>query len=298
MGAGHDHALPHGGRGFGPAFAVGIALNLGFVIVEGGYGYWSGSMALVADAGHNLSDVLGLVVAWAGASMARRPSSQRFTFGLKKASILAALVNALFLLVAVGVILAESVRRLLDPQPTEGLTVAIVAGVGILINGATALMFARGRAHDINIRGAYLHMVADAAVSAAVVIGGLAILATGMAWIDPVIGILVAGVILFSTMALLRESVGMTLAGVPAGIQLAEIEQSLRAVDGVDDVHHLHVWSISTTEVALTVHLRAPGSRDSDRLLVDCSRMLKARFRIAHTTIQVEQGGDLDCEDC
>lgn len=229
MGSGHNHDHASGGN-YGRAFAIGIALNLGFVIVEAVFGFLAGSMALIADAGHNLSDVLGLIVAWAGAMMARTSRSRRFTYGLKKASILAALINALLLLVAIGAIAAEAVRRFFHPAPTDGGTVMAVAAVGILINGMTALLFVRGRAHDINIRGAFLHMTTDAAVSAAVVVSGFLILSTGQEWIDPMMSLVIAAVILWSSIGLLKESVWMSLAGVPSGIELDEVEADREAL--------------------------------------------------------------------
>ena len=290
----HDHSTV---SDFGRAFAIGIALNLGFVIVETVYGFLAGSMALIADAGHNLSDVLGLVVAWAGAKMAQTSASRRFTYGLKKASILAALINALLLLVAIGAIAAEAIRRLFNPAPSDGATVMAVAAVGIVINGATALLFARGRAHDINIRGAFLHMSADAAVSAAVVVAGFLMLSTGQLWIDPIMSIAIAGVIFWSSIALLKEAVWMSLAGVPAGIELDEVEAELAALDGVTAVHDLHVWPLSTTETALTAHLVAPET-DSDRLLDMARELLRSRFHIAHSTIQVERQAPGDCMEC
>ena len=301
----HDHADDHGHahahaplNGHGRAFALGIALNLGFVIAETGYGFVADSMALVADAGHNLSDVLGLVVAWAGASMARRGPSPRFSYGLKKASILSALANALFLLVAVGAIAAEAVRRLFHPAPAEGATVMAVAAVGILINGATALLFARGREHDINIRAAFQHMAADAGVSAAVVLSGFLILKTGQQWIDPAMSLAIAAIILWGSFGLFKESVWMSLAGVPLGIELDQVEAELAALDGVEAVHDLHVWPLSTTETALTAHLVAPGLGSGDALLRTARAMLQERFRIAHSTIQVEQRHPADCGDC
>jgi cobalt-zinc-cadmium efflux system protein len=290
----HDHASA---SDFGRAFAIGIALNLGFVVVEAIYGFLAGSMALVADAGHNLSDVLGLVVAWAGARMAQASASRRFTYGLKKASILAALINALLLLVAIGAIAAEAVRRLFNPATTDGATVMAVAAVGIVINGATALLFAGGRKHDINIRGAFLHMSADAAVSAAVVLAGLLILTTGQQWIDPVMSLAIAGVIVWASFGLLKESVWMSLAGVPAGIDVDEVEAELGALGGVIAVHDLHVWPLSTTETALTAHLVAPEV-ESDQLLGSARELLRQRFQIAHSTIQVEREAPGDCGDC
>ena len=296
MGSGHAHDHRHASD-YGRAFAIGIALNLGFVVVETVYGFLAGSMALIADAGHNLSDVLGLVVAWAGAKMARTARSPRFTYGLKKASILAALVNALLLLVAIGAIAAEAIRRLFHPSPADGATVMAVAAVGIVINGATALLFAGGRAHDINIRGAFLHMSADAAVSAAVVVAGFLILSTGQQWIDPVMSLAIAAVIVWSSLSLLKESMWMSLAGVPAGIELDEVEAELGSLDGVVAVHDLHVWPLSTTETALTAHLVAPAA-EPDRLLGSARDLLRARFGIAHSTIQIERQAPADCGEC
>ena len=294
----HSHAHSHAPADFGRAFAIGIALNLGFVVTEAVFGFVANSMALLADAGHNLSDVLGLVVAWAGAIMAKRAPSPRFTYGLKKAPILAALANSLFLLVAVGAIGAEAIRRLWHPSPTEGGTVIAVAAVGILINGATALLFARGRDHDINIRGAYLHMAADAAVSAAVVFAGLIIVWTGQSWVDPVMSLAVAAVILWSSIGLLKESVWMSLAAVPSGIDADHVEAALGELAGVTAVHDLHVWPLSTTETALTAHLVAPALADNGPLLQAARQMLHDRFHIEHCTLQIERAPVADCDDC
>src|SRR4051812_42798381 len=225
MGSGHSH--DHDRDDFSRAFAVGIALNVAIVLVELVYGFLANSMALIADGGHNLSDVLGLIVGWAGALMARKSPSQRFTYGLKKASILSALINALFLLIAVGAIAAEAVRRLFNPAPAEARTMIWVAAIAILVNGATALLFARGRSHDINVRAAFQHMAADAAVSAAVVFAGFIILWTGQRWVDPVMSLAVAGVILWGSIGLMRESVGMSLMGVPNGIEVEEVQLAL-----------------------------------------------------------------------
>jgi cobalt-zinc-cadmium efflux system protein len=287
--SGHDHGHAHAPADYGRAFAIGISLNLGFVVAEAVFGFFANSMALLADAGHNLSDVLGLVIAWAGAIMAKRAASPRFTYGLKKAPILAALANSLFLLIAVGAIAAEAVRRLFHPSVTEGGTVMIVAGIGILINGGTALMFARGRDDDINFRGAYLHMAADAAVSAAVVAAGLVIVWTGQQWVDPVMSLAVAAVILWSSVGLLKESVWMSLAGVPSGIDVDIVEAELAALEGVETVHDLHVWPLSTNETALTAHLVAPGVASTDELLQAARTMLHERFRIEHCTLQIER---------
>jgi cobalt-zinc-cadmium efflux system protein len=289
MGADHAHHHHHGSPDYTRAFALGIALNVGFVLVEVVFGFAANSMSLLADAGHNLSDVLGLVVAWAGAIMARRARSPRFTYGLKKAPILAALANSLFLLIAVGAIAAEAIRRLFHPSPTHGETVIFVALAGIAVNGITALLFARGRERDINIRGAYLHMAADAGVSAAVVFAGAVILWTGQEWVDPVMSIAVAVVILWSSIGLFKESVWMSLAGVPSGIDVDEVEAELARLDGVETVHDLHIWPLSTTETALTAHLVAPDIASTDALLNRARVMLHDRFHIEHCTLQIER---------
>ena len=287
----HDHHHHHPAE-FGRAFALGIALNLGFVAVETVYGFLANSMALLADAGHNLSDVLGLAAAWAGAMLARRPPSRRFSYGLRAASILTALGNSLILLIAVSFIVYHAVMRLIIPDVVAGGTVTIVAAIGIVINGATALMFARGRRADINIRGAYLHMVADALVSAGVVVAGIGIAFTGWLWIDPVAGLVVAAIILIAGADLLRESLIMALAGVPRGIEPEEVEAHLLDLPGVARVHDLHIWPMSTTEFALTAHLVMPDGFPGDRFLADCAHGIEHRFRIGHSTFQVEVGED------
>ena len=292
----HDHA--HAPASFGRAFAIGIALNLAFVIVETIYGFLANSMSLLADAGHNLSDVLGLVVAWAAATMAQRAASSRFTYGFKKAPILAALANSLFLLVAVGAIGSEAIRRLFHPSTTAGRTVIVVAVVGIIINGVTAWLFASGRERDINIRGAYLHMASDAAVSAAVVFAGFVILWTGQRWVDPVMSLAVAVVILWGSIGLLKESVWMSLAAVPSGIDVDHVELALGQLDGVEAVHDLHVWPLSTTETALTAHLVTAQADYPDALLERARSLLHERFRIEHCTIQVERQHGAHHRDC
>ncbi|WP_343518692.1 cation diffusion facilitator family transporter [Sphingomonas sp.] len=293
---GHSHAgHSHAPADFGRAFAIGTALNLAFVAVEGAAGILTGSMALLADAGHNLSDVLGLLIAWGGASLAKLPASRRFTYGLASSTILAALANAVLLLVAVGAIALEAAQRFRDPPPVEGVTVMIVAGIGILINTATALLFMRGRHSDINIRGAYLHMAADAGVSAGVVLGGGLILLTGKAWIDPAISLVIVAVILWSTWGLLRDSVTMALHAVPAGIDPDKVEAMLAALPGVTRVHDLHIWPMSTTEVALTAHLVIPGGHPGDAFLHDAGHHLAHDFRIGHATLQIEVGDGDPC---
>ena len=294
----HDHGHTHAPASFGSAFAIGMVLNVGFVVAEVVFGFLANSMSLLADAGHNLSDVLGLMLAWAAATMASKAPSPRFTYGLKKAPILAALANSLLLLIAVGAIGAEAVRRLFHPSATEGGMVTIVAGAGIVVNGLTALLFARGREHDINIRGAYLHMAADALVSLAVVVAGLVILWTGQEWVDPAMSLAVAVVILWSSIGLLKESVWMSLAGVPSGINADEVEMSLAELGGVDAVHDLHIWPLSTTETALTAHIVTAQADYPDALLESARRLLHDRFHIEHCTIQVERHHSSHHSDC
>lgn len=293
----HSHGHVHAPRDFGKAFAIGIGLNVGFVAIETVYGFVANSMSLLADAGHNLSDVLGLVVAWAAAVMARRAPSPRFTYGLKKAPILAALANSLFLLIAVGAIGAEAVRRLIHPSATDGEVVIVVAAIGIFLNGATAYLFARGREHDINIRSAYMHMAADASVSAAVVFAGFVILWTGQRWVDPAMSLAVSVVIVWGSIGLFKESVWMSLAGVPEGIDVDHVEAALLEMEGVDAIHDLHIWPLSTTETALTAHLVTPQAAYPDELLARARAVLHS-FRIEHCTIQVERHHGPDHRDC
>ena len=291
----HDHHHAHGPAGFGRAFAIGTALNLGFVLLEGTAGFLTDSVALLADAGHNLSDVLGLLVAWAGVELAKRPASKRFTYGLRGSSILAALTNSVLLLVAVGAIAWEAIGRFSDPPAIAGGTVMIVAGLGIVVNLSTALLFARGRKSDINIRGAYLHMAADAAVSAGVVIGGGLILLTGSEWVDPAVSLVIVAVILWSTWGLARESLTMVLQAVPEGIDADAVRNTLANLPGVARVHDLHIWPMSTTEAALTAHLVMPDGHPGDAFLIDLQHRLAHDFRIDHTTVQIELGEGAEC---
>ena len=294
--AGHAHGHDHGAGGsFGRAFLLGIALNVAFVAVEAVFGLATRSTALLADAGHNLSDVLGLAVAWGGATLARTPPSKRFTYGLKGSTILAALANALLLLVALGAIVLEAVQRLGDPPPVIGTTVAAVAAVGIAVNAATAWLFARGRHGDINIRGAYLHMAADAAVSAGVVVAGLVIWRTDWRWLDPAVSLLIAAIIFWQTWGLLRETVEMALGAVPRGIDYDGVEAALTALPGVEQVHDLHIWPMSTTEPVLTAHLVMPEVAAGDGFLAGAQTMLHDRFGIGHATLQVETGRHQPC---
>ncbi len=293
---GHDHGHGHAPASFDRAFAIGIALNIAYVLAEAGAGMWTGSVALLADAGHNLSDVLGLAVAWGGAALARSAPTKRFTYGLKGSTILAALANALFLLVALGAIVMEAVQRFDDPPVVAGLTVSIVASIGIAINALTAWLFARGRKGDINIRGAYLHMVSDAAVSAGVVVAGIVIWLTGIGWIDPLVSLVIAALILWQTWGLLRETVEMSLAAVPRAIDYDAVTAALIALPGVTKVHDLHIWPMSTTEPVLTAHLVIPSGSPGDGFLAAARTMLHDRFAIGHATLQVETGDQ--CDGC
>lgn len=292
--AGHSHTP----EDFSRAFAIGIALNIAIVVIEFIFGLLANSMALISDAGHNLSDVLGLVVAWAGARMAKKSPSPRFTYGLKKASILAALINALFLLVAVGAIGAEAIRRLVHPVPAEARTMIWVAALAIAVNLVTAMLFARGRSRDLNIRAAYMHMAADAAVSTAVVGAGFVILWSGLQWVDPVMSLAVAAVILWGSVGLLRESVGMSLMGVPSGIDVAKVERALASIGGVNSVHDLHVWPLSTTETALTAHIVTARADYPDTLIESARTLLHDQFGIEHCTLQIERDHPAAHQDC
>jgi cobalt-zinc-cadmium efflux system protein len=289
----HHHAAP---TDFGKAFAIGITLNLGFVVAEVIYGIAAGSVALLADAGHNFSDVLGLVIAWGAAALAKRRPGGRYTYGLRSSSILAAFLNAMMLLVATTIIAVEAVSRLGNPQSVQGTTVMWVAAAGIIVNGITALMFMRGRKDDLNIKGAFLHMAADAGLAAGVVVAGFAILKTGFTWIDPVVSLVIVIVIAVGTWGLLRDSVNMSLHAAPSGLDPARVSQFLRKQAGVKDVHDLHVWPLSTTETALTAHLLIPAGYPGDQFSVDVAARLKELFDIDHATIQIETDAAIDCE--
>lgn len=286
---GHDHAHTAVNAG-GRAFAIGIALNLGFVVIEGGFGLFANSVALIADAGHNLSDVLGLALAWAAAGLSQRKPSAHFTYGLRGSSIWAALANAALLLVACGGIAWEAAHRFVDPRPVEGVTMMVVAAIGVVINTATALLFLRGSHGDLNTRGAFLHMAADAAISLGVVIAGALVLATGWLWLDPAISLAIVAVIVAGTWGLLKDSVRLALDAVPPAIDPEAVRLWLGALPGVREVHDLHIWAISTTEVALTVHLVMPGERPADIFLCEVADQLEQRFGIRHPTLQIERG--------
>jgi cobalt-zinc-cadmium efflux system protein len=272
----------------GRAFAIGVALNLGFVVAEVAFGLWADSLALLADAGHNFSDVLGLVFAWGAAALAARRPSLRFTYGLRGSTILAALGNAMLLLLATGGIAWEAIRRLQQPAPVEGTMVIWVAAVGVAVNLGTALMFMRGRRSDLNVRAAFVHMAADAVVSAGVIVAGVAILYTGWLWIDPAVSLAIAVVILAGTWGLLRESVQLALHAVPDRVDAVAVRGHLGTLPGVAEIHDLHIWGMSTTETALTVHLVMPGGHPGDDFLATACHEMHVRFGIGHATIQVE----------
>jgi cobalt-zinc-cadmium efflux system protein len=284
MSAGHDHS--HSAATFNLAFAVGIALNAAFVAIEAFYGWKVDSLALLADAGHNLSDVIGLVLAWGGALAGRLRPDARHTYGWKRASILAAFINAMLLLVAMGSLAWEAVHRLQSPQPIEGVTIMVVAGIGIVVNTATALLFMRGRDDDLNIRGAFLHMAADALVSAGVVVAGGLALWFGWTWLDPVVSLLIAAIIVFGTWSLFKQSLHLLFDGVPDGVDLREVQALLEGLPGVARVHDLHVWAMGTAEIAMTAHLVMPGGQADDAFLQDATQRLHDRFDIDHVTLQ------------
>jgi len=294
----HDHAHGHDHAGhshvpdrFDAAFAIGASLNTAFVVAELVFGYMANSLALISDAVHNLSDVIALLLAWGGAWLAGKRPTETHTYGYRRASILAALFNAGLLLVAVGGITVEAVNRLREPAEVAGWTVVWVAALGILVNGGTALLFARGRHGDLNVRGAYLHMAADAGVSLGVVVAALLIMVTGWQWLDPAISLCIAAVVLVSGWGLARDSLNLAMDAVPKGIDLPEVRDYLAGVDGVLDVHDLHVWAMSTNETALTAHLVRPGGHD-DAFLHHVCAGLSHRFGIHHATLQIEVSGE------
>ena len=293
----HDHAQGHAGHShapdnFGAAFAIGVGLNSAFVVAELVFGYAANSLALISDAVHNFSDVIALLLAWGATWLARKQPTQQHTYGYRRASILAALINAGLLLLAVGGIAVEAIDRIREPSVVAGWTVVWVAALGIAVNGGTALMFMRGRHGDLNIRGAWLHMAADAAVSFGVVIAALLIMATGWLWVDPAISLCIAAVVLASGWGLARDSINLALDGVPKSIELAQVRDFLGQLDGVTEVHDLHIWAMSTNETALTAHLVRPGGTD-DSFLHDTCAKLSHRFNIHHATLQIEAGGDV-----
>jgi cobalt-zinc-cadmium efflux system protein len=301
--SGHDHhSLP---ADFGKAFAIGIALNVTYVILQALFGLAAHSLALLSDAGHNLSDVFGLLLAWAATMLARKRPTAHYTYGLRRSTILASLANATLLLVAIGCITWEAIRRFGAQEHVAGTTVVWVAACGVAVNWLTAMLFMAGRKEDLNVRGAFLHMAADAAVSAGVVVAGILILLTGWWWLDPAVSLLINAVVVWGTWGLLRDSVNMAMDAVPAGVDYASVQGYFRGLQGIADFHHLHIWALSTTETALTVHLVKPDSEGDDALLGKVSRELNSSFGIGHATIQFErnrsainsaaQSRDVDC---
>lgn len=286
----HHHEHNHSPKTYKWAFQIGIGLNVGFVLIEAGFGWVTQSLALLADAGHNLSDVLGLLLAWGASYLAQSPPSHYYTYGLRRSTILAALLNAILLLLAMGGITWEALRRLQEPTAVPGMTLIWVAGVGVVINTLTALLFFSHSKKDINIRGAFLHMAADALVSVGVVLAGIAILLTGWLWFDPVISLVIVTVIVVSTWNLLREALGLILDRVPKHIEPLAVRTFLQELPGVAQVHDLHVWAMSTTETALTAHLVMPTGYPGDDFLTHTCEELHHHFDIDHSTLQIELG--------
>ncbi|MBD2196421.1 MULTISPECIES: cation diffusion facilitator family transporter [Calothrix] len=286
----HSHEHEHGTNNYSRAFTIGIILNVGFVIIEATYGYLANSLALLADAGHNMSDVLGLLLAWGASFLGSRPPSQRYTYGWRRSSILAALINAIALLLVMGGIGWEAVQRFSQPASIGGNTVIVVAIVGIIINTITALMFMSGRKHDLNIRGAFLHMAADAGVSLGVVLAGITIILTGWLWFDPVVSLIIVAVVVVGTWQLLKDSVNLALDAVPESIEPLAVQTYLSERPGVTQVHDLHIWAMSTTETALTAHLVIPSGHPGDDFLIKTCKELHDHFGIEHSTLQIEVG--------
>ena len=296
-GHGHSHGHSHAPKDFGKAFLFGILLNTGFVAVEFIFGILGNSVALLADAGHNLSDVLGLLLAWGASILVKRVPSERFTYGLRSSSILAALSNAMLLLVVTGGIAWEAMIRFWHPGTVDGKMVIIVAAIGVIINLGTALLFVSGRKDDLNVRAAFLHMAGDAAISLGVVVAGIIILNTGWQWLDPSVSLIISVLVIVGTWGVLRDSINLALHAVPDAIDAKEVQQYLAALSGVTEVHDLHIWAMSTTETALTAHLVMPGGCPGDGFLKMACDDLRRKFAIAHATIQIEMNDtDHVCE--
>jgi len=284
-------------KNFNSAFIIGIALNVIYIFVEVVYGLLINSMALIADAGHNFSDVLGLLLAWGAAYLAKTAATEKRTYGLRKSTILAAFFNAILLMIAVGAITIEAIRKLITPEPVQGQTMMIVAGIGFIINAITALLFMKRREKDLNIKGAFLHMAADAGVSLGVVVAGLIIVLTGWLWVDPAISLVIVVVITIGTWGLLRESFHLSMDAVPKGIDLNQVGNYLKSIKGVTEVHDLHIWAMSTTETALTAHLVIPNETKDDFFLKKICGELHSKFGIEHSTIQIEKSAQSsNCE--
>jgi len=292
----HNHSHTHEGN-YNKAFLIGIILNVIYIIVELVYGILINSMALLADAGHNFSDVLGLLLAWGAAHLAKTAATEKRTYGMRKSTILAAFFNAILLMIAVGAISIEAIRKLIFPAPVEGTTMMIVAGIGFFINAITALLFMKGREKDLNIKGAFLHMAADAGVSLGVVIAGFIIVSTGWHWVDPVISLVIVLVITLGTWGLLKDSFHLSMDAVPKEIDLKKVGDYLKSIQGVKEVHDLHIWAMSTTETALTAHLVIPGEAKDDYFLKKICGELHSKFAIGHSTIQIEKSAQsANCE--
>ena len=290
----HDHAHMHAPNNFGRTFFLAVALNTAFVLIEAGAGFWVNSVALLADAGHNLSDIMGLLLAWGAFWLAQRKPTSRYTYGFSNALIFAALLNAMLLMLAVGMMSWEAFGRLQNPSPVPGGVVMAVAGAGIVINGLTALLFMKGQ-HDLNVKGAYLHMVADALVSAGVVVGGAMMLFTGWLWVDAFSSLLIAAVIVWSTGSLLVDSLRLSMNGVPRTIDADKVQAYLAAQKGVLHVHDLHIWALSTSSTALTCHLVMPDGHPGDTFLLDLAHHMAHEFGIGHVTFQVETSKEAAC---
>jgi len=284
----HGHGHVHAPKDFGRAFLIGIVLNAGFVGIEAVYGVLSNSLALLADAGHNLSDVLGLLLAWGATVLVKKAPTNRYTYGLRSTSILAALINAVLLLTVTGGIAWEAISRFGHPDNIDSTTVIIVASIGFVINISTALLFMSGRKGDLNVRAAFAHMAGDAAISLGVVIAGFAIMFTGWQWLDPVVSLVIAALVIMGTWGLLHDSVNLTLHACPQGIDPSQVRQFLESLDGVTEVHDLHIWGMSTTETALSAHLAMPSGLPGDAFHKTVSDQLKEKFGIDHPTIQIE----------
>ncbi len=282
----HDHS--HETMNYNRAFALGVGLNILLVVVGVGFGLLAGSLALIADAGHTLSDVISLLLAWGASLLAARAATKKRTYGLRKATVMASLASAILLLVALGIIVWEAVGRFFDPRPVEGGIVIVVAVIGVIINAAAASLFYKGQKQDLNIRGAFLHMAADAGISAGVVLGGILILSTGWLWIDPLISLIIVVVVFVATWRLLRDSMNYALDAVPADIDISGVQEYLLSHDRVNCLHDLHVWPLSTTEVALTAHVVVNDDTVDNAFLSELQQHLRDHFRIGHATIQVE----------
>jgi cobalt-zinc-cadmium efflux system protein len=295
---GHSHGYQkHQTNNFNLAFALSIGLNLSFTLIEAVYAILAHSMSLLADAGHNLGDVMGLLLAWGANYLLTKPATARYSYGYKRTTILASMVNALLLVATCTLITYESLQKLFNPSPINEMIVMLIAALGILINGGTALLFMRGHQHDLNIHGAFLHLASDALISLGVLIAGLIILKTKAYWVDPLVGLMIVVAILLGTWKLLKHSIDLILDAVPQGIDITRVKEYLETLPGVDAIHDLHIWGLSTNEVALTAHLIVPQGCFTSQQYIDINRILSERFNIHHVTIQVEDGKGGHCTE-